>query len=207
MNRGPFIFLGLFFILAASWAVTLNYPQGKSGQLTAIGSGADRLPHQSLGLVPKGREVYQELGCVACHTQQVRFSAGNDVDRGWGERQTVARDYIDQNPVFVGTQRIGPDLTSVGTRLNDAEWLHRHFYNPQIDSAGSTMPPFAFLYEESKIIGEASNNALVLPEKFAPKAGKEITPTRKAEALVAYMLSLKLDYDLPEAPNAEKVNY
>ncbi len=205
MNRGPFIFLGLFVILASSWLVTLDIPRAESGQLSALGTGADRLPRTSTGLAKQGREVYQELGCVACHTQQVRFSAGNDLERGWGDRQSVARDYIDQTPAFVGSQRIGPDLTNVGSRRSDANWLHRHFYNPQIDSPNSPMPPFSFLYEEREIVGEGSDRALSLPSEYAPEAGKEIIPTRKAEALVAYIMSLKFDYDLPEAPNQDKV--
>jgi cytochrome c oxidase cbb3-type subunit II len=34
----------------------------------------------------------------------------------------------------------------------------------------------------------------------APRPGHEIVPTAEAEALVAYLLSLKRDYALPEAP-------
>lgn len=204
MNRGPFIFLGLFIILASSWVITLNRPQAKSGQLSAIiTAGSERLPHK--GLASKGREVYQELGCVACHTQQVRFTAGMDVDRGWGNRQSVARDYIDQTPVFVGTQRIGPDLSNIGSRRSDANWLHRHFYNPQIDSPNSPMPPFSFLYEVSDIVGEKSTRALSIPAEYAVEEGKQVIPTGKADALVAYMMSLKFDYDLKEAPNQKKV--
>ena len=41
-----------------------------------------------------------------------------------------------------------------------------------------------------------------LPEAFAPPEGFEILPTRKAESLAAYMLSLKVDYDLNEAPKS-----
>ena len=41
-----------------------------------------------------------------------------------------------------------------------------------------------------------------LPEAFAPSKGFEVLPTRKAESLAAYMLSLKVDYDLNEAPKS-----
>jgi cytochrome c oxidase cbb3-type subunit 2 len=36
--------------------------------------------------------------------------------------------------------------------------------------------------------------------EYAPERGYEIVPTRRAEALVEYLLSLKIDYSLPEAP-------
>ena len=63
------------------------------------------------------------------------------------------------------------------------------------------MPPYAFLYEKRLIAqnGEPSAKALKLPSAFAPDEGYEIVPTQRAEALVAYMQSLKLDYSLPEA--------
>ncbi|MCH6257535.1 cbb3-type cytochrome c oxidase subunit II [Puniceicoccaceae bacterium K14] len=206
MNRGPFIFIGLFIILALSWAYTLDRPQAESGKLSPIGSSSERMPRETVGLAAKGKEVYQEMGCIACHTQQVRFESGSDIARGWGERQSVARDYIDQNPVLLGHNRIGSDLTNVGLRYEEADVLHQLFYNPRISSSKSNMPSYSFLYEERKIIGQASDNALVLPDEYAPEEGMEIVPTSKANALVAYMLSLKADYDLVEAPSLKKVD-
>ena len=61
--------------------------------------------------------VYRDLGCVACHTQQVRRpSFGNDQAQGWGERQSVARDYIHQSYPQLGAARIGQDLTNLAGR-------------------------------------------------------------------------------------------
>lgn len=206
MNRGPFIFIGLFIVLALSWAFTLDLPQAKSGHLTAIGTSTERMPRNMPGLAAHGKEVYQEMGCIACHTQQVRFTSGSDMDRGWGERQSVARDYIDQNPVLLGHNRIGSDLTNVGLRYENADELHLLFYNSRISSPKSNMPSYSFLYEEREIVGQPSNDALSLPAEFAPEEGMEIVPTSKANALVAYMLALKADYDLPEAPSLKKVD-
>jgi len=93
-------------------------------------------------------------------------------------------------------------LMSIGQRQPSAEWHHLHLFNPQITSPGSIMPPFRYLYEE-RPIGEApSPNALKIPDTFPddqPKEGHEWVPTERAEQLVAYLLSLKLDYELPEA--------
>jgi cytochrome c oxidase cbb3-type subunit 2 len=102
---------------------------------------------------------------------------------------------------MLGTMRTGPDLTNIGERQADAAWHYRHLYNPQITSPGSIMPPHAFLFDV-RTIGQAgrSTNALVLEGPFAPPAGQEVIPTRRAEQLVAYLRSLKSSGDLPEAP-------
>ena len=109
---------------------------------------------------------------------------------------------------MLGTIRTGPDLAHLGGRYaGDAgrDWNHIHLYNPQIVSEGSTMPPFAFLYKVQEIENEPSPNALNFPpdSEYAPEPGYEVVPTRRAEALVEYLLSLKIDYSLPEAPIPE----
>lgn len=211
MNRGPFIFIGVFAILSVSWAFTLNKPQAESGNLSAFDENGVRVVPALSGLADKGRAVYQDLGCISCHTQQVRFSSGMDIERGWGGRQSVARDYVNEDVALVGTQRLGPDLTNVGERGRDSEWLHMHFFDPQLMVPGSNMPPFAFLYDYRKIVGQPSDRALNLPDDYEIEKGEpiadgyEVVPTREADALVAYMLALTLDYDLREAPSPEKV--
>lgn len=206
MNRGPFIFLGVFAIMALSWAVTLNKPIAEIGDLQPIGSGSDRRPLISADAAALGRELYQAHGCVACHTQQTRYPTGNDIERDWGSRRSVPRDYLGQEPAFLGFRRIGPDLSDVGSRRDDPMWHHIHFYRPESVSPGTIMPAYSSLYDTRPIVGEPSARALELPEGFQPGAGREVVPTRRAEALVAYMLSLAVDYDLPEAPDPEKVD-
>ncbi|MEC7609957.1 MAG: hypothetical protein VX964_07280, partial [Verrucomicrobiota bacterium] len=53
-----------------------------------------------------------------------------------------------------------------------------------------------------KIDGDPSVNAISIPadSEYALEHGYEIVPTRRAVALVEYLLSLKIDYSLPEAP-------
>lgn len=207
MNRGPFIFIGVLIIVSFSWAFTLVKPIQEAGHLVPVGSGEARVPRLSTGLASLGREIYQEQGCVNCHTQQTLALVGSDLKRGWGTRQSMPLDYIDQVPVFTGTNRVGPDLANVGTRRTEASWHYLHFYNPQITSPGSNMPPFDFLFETRKIVGERSDRALDLPEGFRPEEGYEVVPTREADSLVAYMLGLSQAYEIEEAPTPEKLAF
>jgi cytochrome c oxidase cbb3-type subunit 2 len=64
------------------------------------------------------------------------------------------------------------------------------------------MPPFRFLFEVRKIKpGDSpSLDALKFPQGFAPPAGSEVVPTPEAKQLAAYLLSLKADAPLYEAP-------
>ena len=171
--------------------------------------GGDPLfPAKLPGVAQQGKAVYADLGCVYCHTQQVRRpDYGADFERGWGKRVTVARDYITQERVLIGSQRVGPDLMTIGERQPDANWHHLLLYNPKITTgASSTMPRYLFLYKEQKIDGAAAPNALQFEpgSEYAPQGGYEVVPTKRAEALVEYLLSLKLDYSLPEATIIEE---
>ena len=94
----------------------------------------------------------------------------------------------------------GPDLSNIGQRQPSADWHLSHLYNPQITSKGSIMPPYAFLFEKRKIGATPASNAVKLTGEFAPPPGYEIVPTEEAKNLVAYLISLKADAALPEAP-------
>ena len=124
---------------------------------------------------------------------------GADILRNWGQRRTVARDYLYDKPVMLGTMRTGPDLTNIGLRQTSAAWHLLHLYNPRIVSKGSIMPPFPFLFEKKKIGSRLSPDALKLPPEFALEPGYEIVPRPEARALVQYLLSLKANAPLPEA--------
>lgn len=216
MKNLPLLFCGIFFALAFSFTgliLSSNIQLGSLTQTTEMQDengnnmeGETLYPLTAPGLAQQGKQVYIEMGCIYCHTQQVRRAGfGADVERNWGPRASVARDYILQDRVLLGTMRTGPDLMHVGGRPLNKDWHHLHLYNPQITSPGSTMAPFAFLYETREIDGAPSANALKFPpnSEYSPEAGYEVVPTRRADALVEYMLSLKIDYSLPEAPIAE----
>lgn len=211
MNNGPLLFLGIFFTIAFSWSgiVLTNIVQQDAAGMTqpVYDADTDRLvPSPMSGDAKRGQQVYADLGCVYCHSQQVRNSlkrdggTSADVERGYGKRPNVARDYIHDGRVFLGTMRTGPDLRNIGERNPSVDWHMQHLYNPVITSKDSLMPPFPFLFEERKIVGEPSRKALKLTGEYAPPEGYEIVPTPRAEALVAYLLSLKTDYELEEAP-------
>ena len=78
-----------------------------------------------------GRRVYASLGCLYCHSQQVRDAAFTpDAKRGWG-RPSVPEDYYYDEPHLLGTMRTGPDLFNVGVRLPDRGWHMLHLYQPR----------------------------------------------------------------------------
>ncbi|MDB6126492.1 MAG: cytochrome oxidase mono-heme subunit/FixO [Verrucomicrobia bacterium] len=199
MKNGFLFFVGLFFALSLSWA---GIVLGSHAQLSHLGSYFDEnegkaFPERMSGISARGQLVYQDLGCAACHTQQVRRpDFGSDKARGWGDRQSVARDYVSQPSVQLGESRIGPDLANFGARPHgmDADRLTKYFYE-QHDG----MPPYRFLFEKRKITGERSAKALNVPTD----AGFEVVPTPRAEALVAYLQSLNNVYEYPEAHPVE----
>jgi cytochrome c oxidase cbb3-type subunit 2 len=198
MKNGLVIFVCAFALLALSWAGVVLTANRQLGPLTQYKDPIDESlsPAPLSGLADQGRAVYQDLGCVSCHTQQVRREGfGADIARKWGERQSVARDYIREKSVLIGSVRFGPDLRNVGGRsYADADFFYKLLYSPHTLAPG--MPAYAFLFETRRIVpGQHSAKALPLS---APD-GYEIVPTHRAEALVAYLQSLKDTYEYPEA--------
>ena len=199
MKNGTLFFFGLFASLTVSFAVVLlaNHQLGALTPYYDDGEGKafpDRMP----GVAARGQLVYRDLGCASCHTQQVRRPGfGADQTRGWGERQSVARDYIFQPFPQLGTMRIGPDLTnSAGRKPSalDAEDLMNLLYAGQ-----GAMPAHAFLFNQVKVTGEVSAKALKLTGSAAPADGYAVVPSEQAQTLVAYLLSLNTVYDYPES--------
>ena len=126
---------------------------------------------------------------------------GPDIARGWGVRQSVAADYLYDQPVQLGALRAGPDLSNIALRVPDAAWQWLHLYAPKAVVSDSAMPAFRFLFEVRKITGATSSpDALKLTGAFAPPAGFEVVPKAEAKELVAYLLSLKSNAPLFEAP-------
>lgn len=128
------------------------------------------------------------------------IATGPDIARGWGRRHSVAEDFLYDDPVQLGSLRLGPDLADVGTRQPDANWQLVHLYAPQSAVKDSAMPPFRYIFRVRKIGGAPSPDALVFPKGFGPPAGYEVVPTPKAQELAAYLLSLHADVPLHDAP-------
>lgn len=203
MHRLPTLLSGIFLVFLTSWIGLVAYPALQLGRLTPVANEdlGTSLPPVYGGEAVAGQRVYASEGCVSCHSQQVRQTSvtRSDIERGWGVRPSVARDYLRDSTAFLGTHRLGQDLANVGQRLSDAGWHYRHLYAPASVSEGSIMPSYANLFIVRKIEGQRSAEALDLPDGFAPKAGYEVVPTAEAKNLVAYLLSLRHDYPLPEA--------
>ncbi len=227
MNRSLTLIAWIIASFALSTYALVIVPQRQIGGLQPQftedeGKITDIYPIENRGIVEKGRAVYQSEGCVYCHSQQVRdVQYGTDLERGWGERRTVARDYIFEQPPFLGSTRIGPDLANVGSAKwrneplgedpafkpakRDAKWQLLHLYAPQTVVKESNMPPYRYLFEKRKISGQKSADALALTGGDAPETGFEIIPKTEAKALVGYLLSLDRSHPVAEvkSPSAE----
>jgi cytochrome c oxidase cbb3-type subunit II len=210
MNSGPTLFLGLFLAMALSWLAFIFEPQVQIGGLQqgtniTVGVLPSPYPNNMPGEAQQGAQVYRANGCQACHTQQVRPNAeGNDVARGWGRRRSVAEDYLYEQPVMLGSLRVGPDLANAGFRMDTNSVLVR-LYNPRAlpGNGASVMPPYPFLFELRKIHDALSSDALQLPPDYAPPAGYEIVPRPEARSLAAYLLDLRQEGYLFDVPPPE----
>jgi len=207
MKNGLALFLGVFAIIAVSWAGVLLSAHKQLGSLSQFKDPTDDTlyPQRMSGLADEGRAVYQDLGCAVCHTQQVRHEGfGADIARKWGQRPSYARDYIRDKTVLIGQDRMGPDLRNVGVRLGDttsvddySDYFYKILYAPQSVASGN-MPSYKFLFDtHSTRDRQPSYLALKLTGKFAPASGFEVVPSHRARALVAYLESLKDTYDYP----------
>lgn len=234
MNRAWLIVVGAWVGLASSFCGLVLVTQLQLGRLTQVKLELTDsfYPPSRPGPARRGAEVYRALGCVECHTQQVRpRGQGSDFERGWGQRRTVAQDYLHDYPVLLGTVRLGPDLANIGARQPDPDAHFKQLYNPRLLTEKSMMPSYAFLFET--VAGPASSPApgsaragttadlSLFPAAADPRverlveqdlhlqrvtrfrlmqAGYQVVPTVEAQDLVAYLLSLRSDTPLFEAP-------
>ena len=124
-------------------------------------SSATALPRSELAAY--GEQVFIQMNCAVCHTQQIRGDERTPVQKGDRivtsvlapdrrfdlDEPSRPEDYAASKPPLLGTQRTGPDLTGVGDRLPSALWHYWHLYDPRSVSPGSTMPPYRFLFRIS----------------------------------------------------------
>lgn len=202
MNRTWALTLGVLATILSSFLGLVYLPNLQLGFLSSIEDPAGNAqPPGYFGTVALGRDVYRHMGCIYCHSQQVRPPGfGADIERGWGTRRSVARDYIRDSPHLLGTMRTGPDLINIAVRQPSREWHHLHLYNPRITSPGSVMPAFAFLYERRTAGAEPRpDDAITLPAQNT-KEPAYIVPGNRAAQLVDYLMSLNRTYDVPEIP-------
>jgi cytochrome c oxidase cbb3-type subunit II len=197
MNNAPTFLIGLFSALAISFGGIVLGSHAQLGRLTPYFDEAENLSHpqRTAGIAARGQLVYADLGCAACHTQQVRRPGyGSDQERGWGDRQSVARDYIHQARPQLGASRLGPDLANLAGRKPQApttDDLYKLLYN-----GSATHPSYRFLFDERKLVGGEP-----VPQAYKPagESGYELVPSERARSLVAYIQSLNTTYVYPEA--------
>jgi len=162
---------GIFLAVALPFGALVISSQVQLGSLgrAPAEEGGPLFPSREPGLAIQGRAVYISLGCVSCHTQQVRPTGqGSDIARGYGARPSVARDYSQQKLVLLGDRRIGPDLANYGARAKTLDAVHAAIqHNGQ----------YVFLYT----------------------GVKNDVASERAVALAAYLQSLRQDYSSPEA--------
>ena len=151
-------------------------------------------------LQAKGRAIYVANGCSYCHTQQVRPLPQ---DKIFG-RPSAPGDFAYQTPELLGSERTGPDLTNIGMRQSSEVWQYIHLYNPRAVVPESVMPAFDWMFQ---VVDKAPAGvtAIALPRAFAPPDGVVI-PTPDAQALLAYLLSLKQPALPGDAANAAGVS-
>jgi len=216
--------LGLTVSFGAAWLVVVVLPYLRMRDMQAIPfekSTSGVYHPKRAGRVGNGALVYAANGCYLCHTQAIRADyAGSDFyranwagskdnpDRGDTRRETTAFDFQGESFAQIGVNRLGPDLSNLGNRVETLyaakgtkpeQWLYEHLYNPRAAAAlrGSKCPSYRFLFEKQTITGQGSPNAL----SVHPHDGKEIVPSSDAEALVSYLLSLKKDDAVPAQLN------
>lgn len=212
--------LGLSAAFALPWFLLIVVPYYQMSTVKPVlYTEADEVdtaasyPESWEGANKDGERVYASSGCVYCHTQMIRPTyASTDMWRkGWGgneeeglARETRPQDYASDSYAMLGYMRIGQDLANVGTRHTDRAWYHLKLYNARTLVVDSNMPSYKNLYSKRPIDGQVSDNALKLEGRFSVEEGYEVIPTEKAEALVDYLLSRKMDAKLPGQGNKKE---
>ena len=130
-----------------------------------------------------------------------------DLQRGRGQRQSVARDYLFASPAMPGLQRIGPDLAHAGNSIDQKgeNWHYRHLYDPRSVGEKSPMPPYTYLFKVIPLPEGAPlpAGALVDAQGQSIQPGHAVLPRPDARRLMAYLKSRRVDQDLPEAPRVQ----
>jgi cytochrome c oxidase cbb3-type subunit II len=193
MDRGMVLFLGALLTFSSSWLGLVLIPFWQlQDQPPLQKDGEEAYPQPLQGPALAGKTVYQNNGCMYCHSQQVRSErfgnwwdpngeprTGADIKRSYGLRRTVSRDYLYDNPTMLGTMRTGPDLANIGVRNPSAPWHHTHLLNPRSANAWSIMPSFAFFYTREKVAGARSDKALSLAREWTVDPGYRWRPSSK----------------------------
>jgi cytochrome c oxidase cbb3-type subunit I/II len=173
-------------------------------------------PYKPLEL--EGRDVYIREGCYNCHSQMIRPFAFEA--QRYGDRSQIDDSRWD-HPFQWGSKRTGPDLARVGGKYPNL-WHFTHLQDPRLTSAGSNMPPYAFLVD-GKVDLERTHRKIALMRSLGvpytdedvelagalakqqgqeivddlAKDGAKVAADSEMVALIAYLQSLGKQGPLP----------
>lgn len=205
--------IALILVFGAPWVFLIAKPfaKFKAADSAQYDLKADEMegqfPPARRGQALRGAEVYASNGCAYCHTQMIRPTyAGSDMWRpGWAGREedklaraTLPQDFAGENYAFLGSMRLGSDLSNLGWRTTEKEIYHALF-SPQDESEQSVMPAYHNLFHIREIQGQRSDEALDVKLDCEDAENWEVVPTDDAKALAAYLMSMKKDYKVPAA--------
>jgi cytochrome c oxidase cbb3-type subunit II len=88
-----------------------------------------------------GMRVYASEGCWYCHTMNVRSTPSDAI---FGSA-TEPNAYAGQNPALIGVERVGPDLSHVGSRYDSASEVIALLRDARAKGRDSSMPPYDYL--------------------------------------------------------------
>ena len=132
------VILGAVAILSAVVFVVIIWPN------TTVDMTPSEIFRERTAEEAAGRKLYIANGCVYCHSQSIRA-----FDWGHGAtRIAQAGDYVQDEPILLGSARTGVDLSQEGGEHPD-DWHMAHFINPRWTRPNSIMPPFEHLGMEN----------------------------------------------------------
>ena len=168
-------------------------------------------PYSPLEL--EGRDIYIREGCNACHSQMIRPFRDEVVRfNGKNGQYSKAGEFIYDRPFLWGSKRTGPDLHREGGARPDS-WHFKHMYNPRSTSAGSIMPRYPWLIEntldrsKTKAKLELMKNTFDVPYTKAQIDSMDSWMNHQANAIVKNVFSeandVKKSFDETKAKKAQ----
>ncbi len=139
-------------------------------------------------LIAYGEHLFTIEGCWYCHTDQTRTLVQDTVLNGSDEYPappSSPNEYVYQQVSFMGTRRIGPDLSRVGVKRPHRDWHKGHFWSPKTTSKGTIMPAYQHFFDDDPR-GTSGDSTGVPNHKFEAifqylmTKGTRITPPTRA---------------------------
>ena len=143
-NESSLAFIaGVVGVAVFTYFFAFSIPKNQSADLVAEALNNEIVVSQE---VLKGAEVYNQLNCQSCHTQNVRTLIP-DTQNGKVLQNKYANATLINN---VGNIRLGPDLSTAATRepTNNSQWLKRYLSDSTSVNRDIPHPNYDFLDEE-----------------------------------------------------------